>query len=278
MANIWETSVITNKGLALQSKTMAGGTILMTSVKAGTGIVEIGQLMSQTDVTDIKQIASIQYVEAKDNKAILNVALSNNGVEEAYDLRQIGFYANDPDEGEILYAIAQSSKEKHVPSETEMPGYTIEWDFYFVMNNGVSMSVEVDPAGIVTMGTFKALEEKVFLSDGSKEMTGNLKIKKNSPSVQLEDIGDGTGILQYIIDKILLRNTTDEGTVELEIHPSSEDLEGLLQLVVNNENWYNIYGEHNKPTINDVSGVKTETLTLTLNDGSTVTKNFVIKD
>jgi len=34
-----------------------------------------------------------------------------------------GFYAEDPDEGEILFCLAQASQAKNIPWEAESPGF-----------------------------------------------------------------------------------------------------------------------------------------------------------
>jgi len=113
------------------------------------------------------------------------------------------------------------------------------------------------------LATADGVPSNVLLLDGSVPMTGNMKIKKNTPTVILEDTGDGTGSAQYSIDKLLLRNITDGGTVELEIHDSETELASMLQLVVNNESWYNLYGEHNKPSPAEIGAVSSAPVKLT---------------
>ena len=41
--------------------------------------------------------------------------LENLGLQQSYNLCQVGFYAEDPDEGEILFCLAQASHEKYIP-------------------------------------------------------------------------------------------------------------------------------------------------------------------
>ena len=50
---------------------------------------------------------------------MLPVKLSNEGIDLKYSMYQIGVFADDPDEGEILYMICQTSTEEgeEVPSE-----------------------------------------------------------------------------------------------------------------------------------------------------------------
>lgn len=154
MANIWENAIITNKGISLQAKVMAGGEIELTSIKVGAGSVPIDRLAVQTAVSNIKQTATVNGFRRTGNTAIIPVYLTNEGVTQAYDLYQVGFYANDPDEGEILYAIAQCTTPKHIPTETEMPLYSLTWNFHFTMSNEQNLTVNIASALYVTREEF----------------------------------------------------------------------------------------------------------------------------
>lgn len=152
MPSIWENAVITNKGMELQAKLMLGGTVNLTSVKVGAGSVPVVNLKIQTAVSDIKQTATVQTLRTEEYTAIVPVLLTNQGVTEEYYLRQVGFYATDPDEGEILYAIAQNTEPKLIPTDADMPGFSLVWNFYFNLSNEVNMTATITPAGMATMG------------------------------------------------------------------------------------------------------------------------------
>lgn len=145
---VWEKSVITKKGFALIAKSMVGvgGVISITSVKAGAGTVPVDQLEDQTDVTDFRQTLTMQQPEYGVDTALIPVYLSNIGLTSAYDLRQVGFYADDPDEGEILYAIAQNTNARTVPAEAEAPGWGLVWNFHLTMANETVIQVKLNPA------------------------------------------------------------------------------------------------------------------------------------
>lgn len=152
MPSIWEDAVITNKGMELQAKLMLGGVINITSVKVGAGSVPVVNLKVQTAVSDIKQTANIRPMRVEDYTAIIPVLLTNAEVTTSYYLRQVGFYATDPDEGEILYAIAQNTEPKFIPTNAEMPGFSLIWDFYFSLSNEVNMTATITQAGMATVG------------------------------------------------------------------------------------------------------------------------------
>lgn len=177
MSNIWENSVITNKGIALQAKILSGESITITSVKTGAGSVDVVDLRSQTAVSDIKQTANVQGITSSDGTAVVHVLLTNDNLTEEYNLRQVGFYATDPDEGEILYAIAQNTEARMIPTYADMPGYSLLWNFHFSFSNDVNMTATIDPAGYVTLSVFEsALSEKAD-SDSSGAATSAVKLK-----------------------------------------------------------------------------------------------------
>lgn len=153
--NIWENAVITNKGVELEAKKLAGGTIRITSIKTGAGTVPVSQLPEQLAVSNIKQSCTLQDIRMDGNTAIIPVYLTNNGLTEAYQLRQVGFYTTDSDGNEILYAITQNTEPRYIPSEAEMPGYSLYWTFHFTMDNNVNLTVNVDPASYITTKTLK---------------------------------------------------------------------------------------------------------------------------
>ena len=151
--NIWQNAVITNKGLALLAKLVSGTTLNITKAMTGSGYVTPGTLQQQTAVTSPQQTMSfrtITYGEA--GQVCVPAYLTNDDLETGYTATQVGFYAQDPDEGEILYFIAQapSGTGTIIPSETEMPGYSAEWDFYFTYGQADDVSVTVDPSNTVS--------------------------------------------------------------------------------------------------------------------------------
>lgn len=151
--NIWENAVITAQGHALLAKLIEGHTLDITRAVTGSGYVTPGLLKDQTAVFDPRQeltFSGISYPE--EGKCALSCYLSNDEVTVGYTAMQVGIYATDPDDGEILFFIAQAASDTgtKVPSATEMPGYTAEWTFYFQYGQADGVSVIVDPANTVS--------------------------------------------------------------------------------------------------------------------------------
>ena len=143
-------SVVTDKGVALQAKQINGTTINFTRIVSGTGSVQLVNLKEQSAVTDIKHSLSMESVKMGDKQYTITVLLSNTDVTESYKLSQIGFYANDPDEGEILFAIAQIDTPKSIPTNANSPGYNIEFAFTFKNENNATIEITPDFAAYMT--------------------------------------------------------------------------------------------------------------------------------
>ncbi|WP_301589722.1 phage baseplate protein [Anaerostipes faecis] len=173
--DIWENASLTEKGADLQNKLINGETLKITKVKTGAGKVSAMYLRQQTEVANPVQELTIQPATIVDDNIIIPVLLDNIGLTESYELWQVGFYAEDPDEGEILYCIAQAAKGKDIPTEQESPGYSIVWNFHFKNSEENPFELSITPAGLTSMRTFQehandvdihvSQEEKKIFSD-----------------------------------------------------------------------------------------------------------------
>lgn len=172
--NIWANAVITQKGLSLQAKLINGGTLAIEEVVVGAGYVTPGLLIKQEAVSSPKKtintVKSIKY--PGEGKCAVTVDMTNDDVTTGYTAMQVGFYANDPDEGKILYFLAQAEAETGtiIPSRTEMPGYSAEWTFYFQYGQADGVSVTVDPSNTVSQAEMEAYVNEAFIPITNKEI------------------------------------------------------------------------------------------------------------
>lgn len=152
--NTWANTVLTDKGRALMAKLTQGNTLNITYAETGAGFVTPGLLAKQTAVTNPKQTLTFRPVSYPETgKCELPVALKNDDLDTGYEATQVGIYAMDPDEGEILFFISQSgsaTKGTTIPSKTEMPGYSAEWAFYLQYGQADGVNVTVDPTNTVS--------------------------------------------------------------------------------------------------------------------------------
>lgn len=159
--NIWENTVLTDKGKALQAKLLSGQTLKIKRVTTGARKVPVVDLRQQIDVTEGGYDITLQPARTDGEKMIIPVLLENKGLKESYELWQVGFYAEDPDEGEILFCLAQAVQAKNIPSEEESPGFSITWDFYFDISNTVPFEVVLNSAGLVNIEAYQAHTEAI---------------------------------------------------------------------------------------------------------------------
>ena len=99
--------VITKKGQALMAKMMAGtGNIAFTKVSISDTTYTDAQLESLTSLTGIKQSTLISKITRVNDVSIkLEAAITNADLKTGYYMRTVGVYANDPQDGEILYGV-----------------------------------------------------------------------------------------------------------------------------------------------------------------------------
>ena len=151
--DMWKYAVITTKGLLLQSKVATGGTIEFTKTKTGAGMVEPVLLQAQTALTDERQefsFAAESTVNKETGTVSLVAVIDNDGLQVGYDCYQVGIYATDPDDGEILYAILQSENALAVPAEADMVGWIAEMNMAMQYGNAENVQITMNPAGVIS--------------------------------------------------------------------------------------------------------------------------------
>ena len=177
----WSNATITQKGYALQAKLTANGESLhITKAVGGSGRVTAGQLVSQTAITGPVQLLQVEVFtyNSENETASLKVLLSNLELQNGYTLNQIGIFAEDPDDGEVLYAIAQVDVGESIPSITTQPaGFTCEWEFHFAFTNAGNIEITIDPDSFLTSsaGDNRYVSKEAF---------------ENTPSVVIVPVGE----------------------------------------------------------------------------------------
>ena len=152
--NKWANTVLTDSGLALMAKLTQGNTLNITKAVTGAGFVTPGVLSKQRAVTTPKQTMVFKPVTYPETgKCAITVELRNEDLTTGYNAKQVGLYAEDPDEGEILLLIAQTTDEQSgtiIPSANEMPGYSAEWTFYLQYGQADGVNLTVEPTNSVS--------------------------------------------------------------------------------------------------------------------------------
>lgn len=100
---------LTNAGVALQTKVLAGAALAFTRIGLGDGQLNGQPVSPLTDL--IHQTASVQVSQKKiigTNTCQVAGFFSNADITTGFQWRETGVFATDPDDGEILYAYANA--------------------------------------------------------------------------------------------------------------------------------------------------------------------------
>ena len=166
-------TVITKKGIALNNKVQAGSvTIEYLRVGLGNGVYEKAENLEEKERLKVEKqsvpISSIKIID--ENTVRLRVVINNEGITEGYDITEIGLYATDPDEGEILYSIATAmeDKEDYQPSEAEVADYQITIDLYSTVSNASNAIIKLDMGAVASAEDLMQLKEDISKGDISE--------------------------------------------------------------------------------------------------------------
>ncbi len=107
MANFTGTT-ITNKGLNLLAKAVGGALLTFTRLALGDGIwPEPHNPAEMTSLVSERHSLQIQNIEVIGNgTARIRAVFLNSALQSGFFARELGIFAQDPEEGEILYAVS----------------------------------------------------------------------------------------------------------------------------------------------------------------------------
>ena len=146
-------TVITKKGLQLIAKLVASGTALtFTRASVGTGSIPSGyDPKNMTDLNNYKMEGLISSCSSSADEASIIMQISSMGVETGFTITEIGLFATDPDEGEILYAYLDLSKDpQYVYAEDSAISKFVEMTLVVKVGSVESVTAYLNPESLVT--------------------------------------------------------------------------------------------------------------------------------
>ena len=150
MSTATKEPVLTNAGMALYAKIQMGdGTIPLNITRIVTGAGRSDDPLSLAAVVDERHEMTITNRKTIGARTTISAKILNTGIESGYPISQIGFYALDPDDGEILYRIFQPEYPNYMPAVSDW-GFTYKDDFNFFTGNASEIILNIDPNGLVT--------------------------------------------------------------------------------------------------------------------------------
>lgn len=162
---------LTKKGRTLQLKAQSGVRLNFTKFAIGDG-----QHDQSVNIEDIEALLNprkdlnISGIQVEKDRCKLHSAITNEGITEGFYIREIGLYAQDPDEGEILYGISLAIQADYLPAAGGATVVNNEFAIYIIVGNAVNITAIISNEGyvprdefdkwVLTLDTVKLLAEK----------------------------------------------------------------------------------------------------------------------
>ncbi|MCI7235428.1 MAG: phage tail protein [Veillonellaceae bacterium] len=185
----WSDTQITAKGRALDAKVTAGATTLVfTKMQLGSGIVAAENVDNMEGLDSPRMDLGISScaVSTADNTICSVVAVaSSNNVENSFLIKELGLFATDPDEGEILYAIMFDTEPDRMPNKNVASPVTLTFQVNVMSANAASIKAVIDPAGLISMATLNAVVDE---HNNDKNAHGIMLDEHNADGKSHQDI------------------------------------------------------------------------------------------
>lgn len=155
--------VITNKGQALMAKLMQGtGFCTFTNIKLSSTTYSESQIPALIALGGVKQTTPITRKTVLNTTSIMiEGALDNTELTTGYNIQTIGIFANDPDEGEILYAVARATTPGYMPPYNGITVSGATFKFVITVGNANNVTITLDPAGYASLADVQELHTEI---------------------------------------------------------------------------------------------------------------------
>lgn len=195
--------IITKKGQALVAKMLSGiQGVKFTRIAASDAVYKLTDLEKMETLGNVRQSADVAKVTRTSEVTVtVETAFTNTDLIAGYFMRVLGLYAVDPDDGEILYAVAiETSGNCYMPLYA---GVTVSGAYIQLVTsvgNATNVSLEVSNSANATIGDINELRKKIDalvprVDAVEKQMTGiDEQVVKNTGQL---------GFLKYLGGKVL---------------------------------------------------------------------------
>lgn len=159
---------ITNKGRALMAKIGAGTTTnftkMVVSDKEYADSTASSVFEALTSLPNVKQEANISDVKIRDSVYIdITAAVSNKGLKAGYKIGCLGFYAKDPTEGQILYAVTpvKQGTGDWFPADNGLNASSLEVSLTIQVGNSANVTMNVDAGAYATVSMLNDVKKDI---------------------------------------------------------------------------------------------------------------------
>lgn len=202
MAN-WQGFTLTEKGLNLQAKINAGlATLNFTKISIGSGSNSSSSL---TDLVKREKDLTIASCTVDGSIVKLVSTLTNTGITKPFKERELGLFATDPDDGEIMFAYMTDTDPDTMPAEGSTTVVSKRMTLNLTFSNTGNVSAVLDSGQLVTFADIKTAPNDAEFNDNSDSkitstswVRGILNHWKSFKVSQVSDFAEG------IIQKLAL--------------------------------------------------------------------------
>lgn len=155
---------LTKRGQNLVAKIMAGATnIQFTKVSTSSRVYTEGALEALTALEGVQQTNQVTKVTITNQNSVrVETAFTNEKLTAGYYLRSLGLYAQDPDLGEILYAVCvETSGLCYMPAYNGVTVSSAYIQLYTTVGNSDNVNLAVYSGAYATVEDISALEAEI---------------------------------------------------------------------------------------------------------------------
>lgn len=167
---------LTKKGRNLIAKGLTGTKINFTRVKIGDGQPTAGQKIDElNDLIAPKKELPINSIKVEgDGLCRVRTHLTNIGLEVGLFVYELGVYALDPDDGEILYGYTTASTPDFLPPEGGSTLINHQFDIMTIVGNATNINAKIDVDGYVSQADFDELWNRLMRVLAQQEIDGRI--------------------------------------------------------------------------------------------------------
>lgn len=156
-------SVVTKAGMLAAAKALAGRQLKFTKIVMGDGLLNGRSIDEIEGVISPKQEVEIAHDSIRSpSTAILGGVFINDEIEDGFYWRELGLYAEDPDEGEILYSYGNAGEfAEYIPARGSSTVIEKRIDILTYVGDVTSVSLHVSPDSYPTKAEFDDLVKKM---------------------------------------------------------------------------------------------------------------------
>ena len=168
---MWDTSYITNAGVAMLASWVEGTTMNLSAATGGTGTEQEAQIPAMTELTEEKQTARIVQVVREQGQITIEVQFT--GAANAYTLNQVGIWAKLGAGTDELICVYQDADGIAIPKLSTAQEFLYTLYCIIAVSNSGELTITVDTSAAVTLEHLnQALAEKQDIIDAEGILFG----------------------------------------------------------------------------------------------------------